>query len=187
MTRLDPPDFDRLSAEQQRVFDAIATGPRGAVIGPLGVWLHSPEFASLAQSLGRYCRYDSALPKTAREIAILTTAAFWRARYEWFAHARIAAEAGVPDAVIEAIRLGHDPEFGAPIDLIAHEFSKQIHQRREVCDALYGEAIESLGTRGVVDLVGLIGYYSTVAMTLNVFHVPLPPGVADPFAAVASR
>jgi Carboxymuconolactone decarboxylase family len=108
MPRLSPPHPNRLTPEQKRVHDAIVSGPRGVVEGPCGVWLHSPEFADLAQNLGRYCRFDSSVPKRLLEIAILVTAALWRAKFEWWAHSRMARDAGVREAVIEAIRRGDE-------------------------------------------------------------------------------
>lgn len=183
MPRLAPPDPSHLSPEQQRVHDAIVSGPRGVVEGPVGIWLHSPEFADLAQNLGRYCRFDSLLPKRLLEIAILVTAAHWRAKFEWWAHSRMAREAGVPDAVIEAIYQGRAPDFEREDETLVYAFTRALHEERRVPDDLYARAVAALGTPQVVDLTGVLGYYTLVSMTLNVFEVPVPEGAAEPFAA----
>lgn len=183
MPRLAPPDPSNLSPEQQRVQDAIVSGPRGVVEGPVGIWLHSPEFADLAQNLGRYCRFDSPVPRRLLEIAILVTAATWRAKFEWWAHSRMARDAGVADAVIDAIYEGREPEFEREDEAVVHAFARALHDERRVPDDLYARAVGVLGERGVVDLTGVLGYYTLVSMTLNVFEVPVPEGAAEPFAA----
>lgn len=181
MPRLSAPDPNRLTPEQQRVHDAIVSGPRGAVAGPCGVWLHSPEFADLAQNLGRYCRFESALPKRLLELAILVTAAFWRARFEWWAHRPMALDAGVPADVIDAVHEGREPRFEQEDEAVVYAFTRALHGERRVPDAVYERAVAVLGEQQVVDLTGVLGYYTLVAMTLNVFEVPLPEGAADPF------
>lgn len=109
MPRLNPPDVEQMSEHQRRVYDAIASGPRGKVRGPLAIWLHRPGLAEHAQALGQYCRYDSSLPPRLSELAILTMAALWRAPFEWWAHHPIALKAGLDADVAEQIRAGATP------------------------------------------------------------------------------
>src|SRR5215207_10529419 len=106
MPRLSPLDLNKLTPEQKKVADAIVAGPRGGLRGPFEPWLRSPGLADRAQKLGEFCRFNSSLPPVLSELAILVTAKHWRAQFEWWAHARLAAGAGVEDDVIETIRLG---------------------------------------------------------------------------------
>lgn len=181
MARLAPPDPDRMDARQRDVCEAIRSGPRGGVRGPLALWLHRPELADRAQALGRYCRYDTLLAPRLSELAILTVARAWRAEYEWAAHAPIARAAGVPEAAIEAIRTGAEPAFENEDEAVVHAFARAAHQNRRVPDALYARAVAALGTPAVVDLVGLLGYYALISLTLNVFEVEPPEGAPRAF------
>lgn len=180
MARLSPPDVNSLSEAQRRVHDAIVSGPRGRVRGPLAIWLHRPELADRSQALGRYCRYDTLLPPRLSELAILVTARVWNSEFEWQAHKKIAIEAGLPLDVIEAIRIGKRPEFAAEDEAVVHDFALSVQRDRKVDQALYDRAISVLGTETVVDLTGMLGYYSLISMTINVFEVdPLDPDACE--------
>src|SRR2546421_11777580 len=109
MPRIPDLVLEKLSPEQRRVHDAIVAGPRGRVVGPLRVWLESPELADPAQALGAFCRFGTSLPRRLSELAIITTGAFWRANFEWHAHAPMAAEAGGGPPAGEAIPRGRTP------------------------------------------------------------------------------
>jgi len=170
------PDVSTFTEHQQRVYDAIASGPRGGVRGPLAVWLNRPGLAEHAQALGQYCRYDSSLPPRLSELAILTMAVAWRAEFEWWAHKPIALKAGVPAEVVQALRHGTTIPFAQDDERVVHAFVSTLVETREVPDALYREAVELLGEGAVVDLVGLAGYYTLISMTLKVFEVEPPEG-----------
>ena len=111
MARLPELDPAKFSPEQKKVHEAILAGPRGKVVGPLKVWLNNPGLAEHAQALGAYARFNSSLPPRLSELAICVTGAFWKANYEWFAHAPLAIKAGIDPAAIEAIRTGGTPKF----------------------------------------------------------------------------
>ena len=175
-------DEANLSPAQQAVFDAIKSGPRGVVQGPLRVWLQSAELADKAQALGAFCRYGTSLPPRLSELAILVMGAHWQAGFEWAAHAPIAAKAGVDPAAIDAIRRDETPVFVDAEARVIHAFASELLRNRRVSDATYAEAVTLFGTRTVVDLVGILGYYTLISMTIAVFDVPLPDGWADPFA-----
>jgi len=182
--RLKPPDFDALNEEQRQVYNAVAQGPRGGVRGPLALWLHRPHFAGYAQALGGYCRYNTALEPRLSELAILVTARAWTSEYEWFAHKTIAVEAGLPPDTVEAIRRGEDPNFVRDDEAAVHDFSRELHTKRKVGDATYRRAVQILGSDRVVDLVGLLGYYTLISMTINVFEIPLPEGEPEQLGPV---
>ncbi len=181
MSRLPELRYDEMSAEQRRVHDEIAGGPRGRVEGPLKVWLHVPALADRAQKLGAHARFGSALPPELSEIAILVTAHAWQADFEWYAHARLAREAGLAPAAIEAIRTGAEPELTDPKARGVYAVARELHATRALSAATYAKAEAALGAAGLVDLVGILGYYTLVSMTLNAFDVPTPDG-SRPFA-----
>jgi len=173
-------DLDSLSEEQRRVYDAIASGPRGGVRGPLAVWLQSPGLAARAQELGAFCRYGTSLPPRLSELAILVTGAYWRAGYEWHVHAPIARESGVPEAAIEALRTGQPPAFGQEDERIVYRFASELLTTHRIADDTWTRAQAVLGMRAVVDLVGLLGYYGLISMTIKAFEVSLPPEAPNP-------
>jgi 4-carboxymuconolactone decarboxylase len=177
------PDWkpEDLTPAQRKVHDAIVAGPRGRVIGPLRVWLLSPELAERAQELGAFCRYHTSLPPRLSELAILVTGAFWQAGFEWHAHAPIALKAGVSADALEAIRLGKEPKFTREDERAVYEFSRELWTKRRVSDATYRRTANLLGNETVIELVGILGYYGLISMTINTFEVPLPEGVAQPF------
>jgi 4-carboxymuconolactone decarboxylase len=181
MPEIDPAE---LTPAQQKVYDAIASGPRGAVRGPLAVWLMSPDLADKAQSLGAFCRYGTSLPPRLSELAILVTGAHWQAGYEWFAHAPIAIAAGVAPATVEATRQNQLPVNLPDDERLVHAFASEMWQQRRVSDSTYQAAKALFGEQAVVELVGLLGYYGLISMTIVAFDVPLPPGTPAPFAGV---
>jgi 4-carboxymuconolactone decarboxylase len=185
MKRIADLDPDHMSPAQRDVYDAIASGPRKGVRGPLAVWLHRPELARHAQALGRYCRYDTSLAPRLSELAILTLARVWGSEYEWYAHKRIALEVGVSPDVVEAIRTHKPPTFEDADAAAVHAFLVELHRTREVSTPVYDEAVRHIGEAGVIDLVGLAGYYTLISMTINVFGVRPPDGTPDEMSAPA--
>lgn len=182
MTREPALDVGSLSQEQRVVYDAIHAGPRGTVRGPLAVWLQSPGLAQRAQELGAFCRYGTSLPPRLSELAILVTGAHWRAGYEWHVHEPIARQNGVSEDVVEAIRTGQAPVFVQEDERVVHRFATELLTAHEVSDDTWARAQSLLGMRAVVDLVGLLGYYGLISMTINAFRIGLPEGAHDPFA-----
>lgn len=177
MSRLAEVAAGNLSVGQATLLNAIARSPRGARMafeGPFGVWMHSPEVGNAAQELGQKVRYESSLPPRLSELAILVCARHWRAGYEWYVHAPIAREAGIGEAIVEAIATGEPPVFSAEDEALVHRCSASLLATSRLGEADYQEAIGQLGERGVVDLVALLGYYSLVAFTLNAFEVDAP-------------
>lgn len=183
MPRLPDIVVDKLSAEQRRVYDAILSGPRGVVQGPLRVWVNSPELADRAQALGAFCRYGTVLPAPLSELAIITTGAYWKAGFEWAVHAPIALKAGLHPDAIEAIRTGKQPTFDQPDQSAVYAFTQELLFNRKVSEASYRKAESVLGSRALIDLVGIIGYYGLISMTIVAFEVPVPDGASEPFSS----
>lgn len=174
-----------MSAEQRRVYDAVASGPRGIVQGPLLAALHRPELAEKWQQLGELLRYRTSLPPQLSEVAILVTAQRSRCQLEWHLHEGFAEKAGVPRAVIDDIYAGRRPASAEPQMLAIHDYAAELQERRAVSDATYRRVLDDWGVVGVVELTALIGYYTMVAMTLNAHEFPLPAGVEPPFEPAA--
>ena len=181
MARLPELDPEKFSPEQKKVHEAILKGPRGRVVGPLKVWLKNPGLAEHAQALGAYCRFGSSLPPRLSELAICITGSFWKANYEWFAHAPLAIKAGIDPAAIEAIRTGAKPTFTKADEQAIYDFVSEMVTTKRVSNATFERAKKELGETGVIDLVGIVGYYSLVSVTLNAFELPLPDGEKVPF------
>src|SRR5262245_32534738 len=147
--RFAPFTRDTLSLEQQRVFDAIVAGPRGAVPAPFHLFLHSAELADRVQQLGVLLRYRTGLTPRLSELAILVTARHWGAEYEWSVHEREARKAGVSESVIRAIAAGTSPELGGD-DALVYDFAHTFYAQRDLPEALYGAAVARFGMRTVV-------------------------------------
>jgi 4-carboxymuconolactone decarboxylase len=172
-----------MTPEQRRVHDAIVAGPRGTVIGPLRAVIHNPGLAERWSALGEVLRFGTSLPKRLNELAIIVTGRRWTSQIEWWVHARAAAEAGLPEAAIEAIRLGEAPVFAEPDDALVYEFTRHLQETGRVPLGTYRAAEARWGAVGVVELTAVVGYYTMVSMTLNAHEIPLPDGVAEPLAA----
>ena len=176
MTRLPVPAPEEMTSEQRTVHDRIASGPRGGVRGPLALWLHRPELADKAQALGQYCRYETCLPPRLSELAILTTARIWDAGYEWQAHLPPARKAGLSEEIIIALGQDMTPAFGSAEEELVYSFTRELNLTRAVSDDLYARTVAALGPDATVDLVGILGYYSLISMTIKAFDVPPPDG-----------
>jgi 4-carboxymuconolactone decarboxylase len=170
----------QMNDAQRLLMDAIRSGPRGKAVvprGPFAVWLHAPEFGALAQALGAHCRYKTALPARLSEFAILCTARLWRAQFEWFAHEPMAAKAGVHAKTIADLRAGRTPAKAPKDERAIYDFIQELYKTRRVRDRTYGRVHGFLGDAATVELIGILGYYAMISMTLNVFRM-LPPDAA---------
>jgi 4-carboxymuconolactone decarboxylase len=164
------------------VLDEILTGPRGNLAGPFLAWIVSPELAQHAQRLGAFCRYRTGLPLRLSELAILVTAAQWRAQAEWQIHYPIALEAGVSDTVAQALLRGRRPDFDDADEALIYDFATELYDAKRVSESTFNKAVQRFGHETTVNLVGLLGYYALVAMTLNVFAMRAGDDAPLPFA-----
>jgi len=173
--------LDTLTDEQRTVVDAIQSGPRGAGLrGPFNALLRSPQLCDLVQRVGAYVRYGSSIPALLNELAICMAGRKWGAQYEFYAHRRLGIDAGLPAAVLDAVAEGRRPDSMSADEAIVYDFAADLLGTGQVSDARYQAAFDRFGERGVMDLVGAVGYYSLVSMVLNVAQVPLPPGETPP-------
>jgi 4-carboxymuconolactone decarboxylase len=188
-SRLPALALDNLTAEQQTLVDAIASGPRGHFNneGPFAAFLHAPVYGALAQKLGGHLRFNTSVPPRLSEFAILCTGQFWKAQYEWYAHAPIAAKQGVKEATIRDLKAGRVPKSAPRDEMAIYAFIKELYATRRVSNATYARVHKFLGNAGMVELTGILGYYVLISMTLNVFRMPLPAGEALAFKEVAAK
>lgn len=170
MTRVpELKEREALAEPHRQAFDDIVTS-RGAIRGPFGILLHSPELARRAAALGGYLRYQSSLDPRTRETAVMATAGLNDCAYEWAAHEPIAHEAGVPGSVIDAIRERRPADLDTD-DRDIYELASGIIQSHRVATELFERLKARLGVICLVELVAAIGYWSFVAATLNTFEV----------------
>jgi 4-carboxymuconolactone decarboxylase len=183
-SRLPAIPAERLTPAQQALVDSIRSGPRGQatqIRGPFAVFLHSPDYGQLAQQLGGYCRLKTRVPPRLSEFAILVTAKLWRAQYEWYAHVPHAERAGVTTQTIRALRAGRMPKSAPKDERAVYAFIKELYRRKRVGDKTYARVQALLGDDGMVEFVGILGYYVLIAMSLNVFRMGPPEGEPLPF------
>jgi alkylhydroperoxidase family enzyme len=194
MSRLPVLKPENLTPEQKHLYDKIAGDKRrqktrrfkmaredGTLTGPFNALLFAPQVGDAVQQLGGALRFESSLAGHLRELAILMVAQRWRANYEWYAHAPIAAREELGEAVIEAVKAGKVPE-GAPDDVLTvHRFVSELVETRRVCDETYNETRTLIGEHGLVELISVVGYYSLLAGLLNTFEIGVPEGETPPF------
>ena len=165
---------DELKPVQKALFESIALTRGGVVPTPFHVLAESPQLASLTQALGAFCRYRTGLSPKLSELAVLITAAHWGADYEFAVHAPEALKAGLTQSVIDALRSGKTPSFEDDESRLIHSFASAFYATHDVPDALFEEAVARFGRRRVVELAGVLGYYSGLAMLLRIFRVASP-------------
>ncbi len=181
MARLRETPIEEMTDAQKRLHEKIASGPRGGVRGPFLAWLKSPAYLEKLEETGRYLRYDSVLEPRLSEFAILITARFWGSQYEWYAHEPLARKGGLSPRIIEAVRENVRPAEMAPDEKALYDFCAALHENHFVDAETYQNALAHFGERGLVELIGLMGHYTTVSMTLNAFELQVPEGAERPF------
>lgn len=181
--RFKPLTYAEMTPEQKTMIDHLLSGERaGNLGGPFNVLLRSPEMGDMAQQFGASMRFHADLPTTARETVIIVTARFWMAQFEWTAHKRAALQAGVSPAIVDAIANGKRPAgMNADVET-AYNFISELLKTRQVSDATFAAAKARFGEKGVVDMIGLSGWYSMVSMALNVDQYPAAQPELKPLA-----
>jgi 4-carboxymuconolactone decarboxylase len=178
--RLPPIPADEWTDAQRQSASAIINGPRGALYGPFVPLLRSPELMDHAQRLGEYLRYRSAIGPRLTELAVLVTARAWDQQVEWAIHAPIALQAGVDAGVIDAIARRERPQAMAADEEAVYDFCTELQRDKRVSDRVYRNALALFGEQGVVDLMGVNGYYTFLAMLMNAAQTEAPLSSAAP-------
>ena len=174
--RMPPIPADKLTDAQKKAIDEFKAARSADISGPFIPLLRSPEVMSRARAMGDYVRYRSVLPPRLSELVILLTARQWTQHYEWNAHAPLARQAGLRADIVEAIAEGRRPERMADDEEILYTLCDELARNRGVSDATYAKAVVTFGEQGVVDALGITGYYTMLAMVLNTARTPLPVG-----------
>ena len=175
------PESEMTPKQREVMAEIQASRGRATLGGPFGVMLHAPEYGDLAQKLGAFCRYKTAVPPRLSEFTILVIGRIWRSQYEFWIHAPIAEKAGVPNQTIADLRAGRRPKKLSREERAIYDFVEELHRTRRVSDKTYARVHAMFGDAGMVEFAGILGYYTLVAMSLNVFNVPIPAGEALPF------
>ena len=185
--RFKPLTWETMTPAQLQMANSVLAGQRGSMQGPYNVLLRSPELGNLAQQFGAHTRFNSSLPLALNELAILLVARLWTCQFVWYAHRRIALDAGLDASLVEAISKGQLPQ-GLNAELSAvHGFCDELLQTRQISDARFAAVKQLFGEAGVVDLMGTMSYYTLVCMALNVDQYPLPEGAEPGLAPLPSR
>src|SRR5215470_8412256 len=185
MTRLPELRYEDLPDEGQQVWDRVVgtraadlISAQGTLVGPFNAFVTAPGTGRRLGSLGAHLRFGTSIERRLSEVAIITVGARWQAEFEWWAHAAMAREHGVADAVVDAIGRGEDPPFEADDERAVYAVARQLSQAGRLDQEAYDAAHRFLGDAGMVELVSLCGYYTLISFLLNAFAVPLPPGAA---------
>ncbi|HEV8315317.1 MAG TPA: carboxymuconolactone decarboxylase family protein [Burkholderiaceae bacterium] len=178
--RLPPIPSEQWTPAQREAAEAIIKGPRGALVSPFVPLLRSPELMGHAQHMGEYLRYRSAIGLRLSELAILVVARHWSQQVEWSIHAPIAQQQGLSPALIDDIAHGRRPAAMSDDEAAVHDFCTELLRTQQVSDASWAPAVQRFGEQGAVDLLGIAGYYSFLAMVMNAARTAVPASSAHP-------
>ena len=174
--RMPPLATASMTDAQRAAAAELAAGPRGGVKGPFIALLRSPELMQRLQKVGEYLRFGSSLAPRISELLMLVVSRHWTQQFEWSVHVPLALRAGVSTDTVSAIADGRRPAAMAADEALAYDFAGEVLCNRGVSDATYAAAVAKFGERGLIDMLGVLGYFTTVSMVLNVAHVPAPEG-----------
>jgi 4-carboxymuconolactone decarboxylase len=181
--RMPPLRDEQMNDVQRAAAAELIAGPRKGVKGPFIPLLRSPELMARLQKVGEYLRFESALTPRISEFATLVVSRQWTQQFEWAMHAPLALKSGTQPLTIDELAEGSRPATMSPEEALVYDFACELTYNRGVCDETYRKAIEAFGERGVIDLVGIIGYFALISMVLNVAHTP--PESASAIAALS--
>jgi 4-carboxymuconolactone decarboxylase len=173
MPGLSPAAMDDV---QRKAAEELTAGPRGGVKGPFVALLRSPELMDRLQRVGEYLRFNSALDARIGELAMLIVSREWTQQFEWCTHVPLSRKAGLSQSVIDALAEGRRPSAMAKDEEAVYDLLDELSRTRGVSAPTYQRVVELFGERGVVDLLGVAGYFTALSMLMNAVHTPPPPG-----------
>ncbi len=176
LDRMPPLDSAAMTGAQRNAAEALAAGPRGGIKGPFIPLLRSPELMDALQKVGEYLRFRTSLEPRIREFLMLIVSRHWTQQFEWSVHVPLALRAGIKEETLLGLAAARRPPAMAADEATAYDFCDELLRTHGVSDATYRSAVDVFGEAGVMDAVGLIGYFTTMSMVLNVAHTPAPPG-----------
>ena len=174
--RMPPIPADKLTDAQKKAIEEFKAARSVDISGPFVAMLRSPEVMNRARAMGDYLRFRSSLPPRLSEFVILLTARRWTQQYEWNAHAPLALKGGLNPDIVKAIAEGRRPDTLAEDEEIVYTLFDEIQRNQSVGDGTYARAVGKLGEQGVIDVIGIAGYYTMLAMVMNTARTPLPEG-----------
>jgi 4-carboxymuconolactone decarboxylase len=180
--RMPPLQLSQMTDAQRKAAEELIAGPRKGVKGPFIPLLRSPELLARMQKVGEYLRFESTLSTRINEFVTLIVAREWTQDFEWFVHLPLAAKAGTAAETLAALGQGQRPPAMGDDEAVAYDFTTELIARRGVSDATYARTLETFGEQGLMDLVGLIGYFTAISMVLNVAHTPPETVTGEPLA-----
>ena len=180
--RMPPIPPGKMTEAQKKALADFTANRKSEPFGPFIPWMRSPEVMMRAMAMGDYLRFKSSMGNRLNEFIILMISRDWTAQYEWHVHEPLARQAGLDPQVIAAIKDGRRPERMADDEQIVYDFCTELIRNQYVSDPTYARALTRFGEQGIIDMVGVAGYYVFVAMTLNTARLPLPPGASPQLA-----
>ncbi|MFC1886019.1 carboxymuconolactone decarboxylase family protein [Thermodesulfobacteriota bacterium] len=183
MSRISLLAREQLNDDQLKIYDELQSGERGRVGlgGPFNAWIRSPGMAGPAQKLGEFLRFNTSLESRLSELAIIMAGKHCRCAFEFASHAPKALAGGLDPAIVEAIRTGQQPMIEKPDEKAVYAFCNALLTTHNADDQTYEDLLKQVGEKGVMEVTALLGYYTMVSMTLNVFQTPFREGWEAPF------
>jgi 4-carboxymuconolactone decarboxylase len=172
--RMPPLAVDKMTDAQRKTAEEMIAGPRKGVNGPFVPLLRSPELLDRLQKVGEYLRFQSSLEQRISEFIMLVVSREWTQQYEWFVHVPLGRKTGISEDTIAALAEGRRPFAMIESEAIAYDFCEELLRTKGVCETTYRRAVEGFGENGVIDMIGVMGYFTTVSMVMNVAHSPSP-------------
>ncbi len=165
---------EKYTEAQKKAADEFFATRKSPVFGPFVPLIRSPEVMLRAKDMGDYLRFKNSVGQKLAEFTILIMARYWTADYEWYAHHPLALKAGLKPEIADAIFEGRRPDGMAKDEEIVYDFVTELNHTKRISDETYKRTVSQVGEQGVIDIIGLQGYYTLIAMTLNVSRLELP-------------
>jgi len=187
IARFAPLKAEELNPAQKAWADMIAAPPRNAKFTgpPYRAYIRNPDLAPRLSALSDYLRWNTSLPPRLSELAILITARQWTAQYEWFAHYPLALKGGLDPAVAGDIAVGKRPENMKDDEAALYDLVMALYRDKKVTDSVYKAALDKFGERGIMDIIGIIGYYDIASMTLITMQATAPNDSVPPLPVLS--
>ncbi len=172
--RMPPLEPEAMNNLQRKAAEELIAGPRKGVKGPFVPLIRSPELMDRLQKVGEYLRFKSSLEPRISELVMLIVSREWTQHFEWLTHVPLATKAGIKSDAIAALAEGRRPQGMPEDEEIVYDFCDELHRNKGVSDTTYRRAVSKFGENGVLDVLGVVGYFTTVSMVMNVAHTPPP-------------
>ncbi|TMH89961.1 MAG: carboxymuconolactone decarboxylase family protein [Betaproteobacteria bacterium] len=172
--RMPPLPAGKMTDAQRKAADEMIAGPRKGVKGPFVPLLRCPELMDRLQKVGEYLRFQSSLDQRISEFVILVVSRAWTQHFEWFVHVPLGRKAGISEDTIAALADGRRPSGMSEDEDLAYDFCDELLRNKGVSETTYRRVVMRFGENGVIDMLGVAGYFTTVSMIMNVAHSPPP-------------